>query len=152
KAPVTLMMSDLDKFKPFNDTHGHQAGVLILQEIARLVRATVRASDMVCRYGGDEMALLLPKATRQGARAVAEKVRQTVRENCQDVGVTISIGLAQFPVDALTRDDLVAVADRNLYRAKEKGGNRVVAHVDTVFRFAGGPGVQQAAVVGDFNN
>jgi diguanylate cyclase (GGDEF)-like protein len=152
KAPVTLMMTDLDKFKPFNDAHGHQAGDLILQEVARLVRGTVRASDMVCRYGGDEMALLLPKATRQEAAAVAEKVRQTVRENCQDVGITISIGLAQFPVDAQTRDDLIAVADRNLYRAKERGGNRVCSFADVTFRYDGGPHVEQAAVVGDFNN
>lgn len=152
KAPVTLMMADLDKFKPFNDGNGHQAGDLLLQEISRLVRGSIRASDLAGRYGGDEMSLLLPKAVRSEAMAVAEKIRQTIRENCEPVGVTISIGLAQFPVDGLTRDDLVAVADENLYRAKKLGGNRVVCRVDHLFRYKGGPSVRQVAVVGDFNN
>jgi diguanylate cyclase (GGDEF)-like protein len=152
KAPVTLMMADLDRFKPFNDEHGHQAGDLLLQEISRLVRGGVRGSDLVGRYGGDEMALLLPKAARGEGLSVAEKIRQTIYENCQEVGVAISIGVAQFPVDGTTRDDLVAVADENLYIAKARGGNRVVGRTDVIFRLRGGPEVRQAAVVGDFNN
>jgi diguanylate cyclase (GGDEF)-like protein len=151
KAPVTLMMADLDGFKPFNDTHGHQAGDLILQEISRLVRGSVRGADLVGRYGGDEMSLLLPKASRSEAMQVAEKIRQTIQENFQPLGITISLGLAQFPVDGVTRDDLIAVADENLYKAKQRGGNRSIGRVDTVFRFPGA-GIQQAAVVGDFNN
>jgi diguanylate cyclase (GGDEF)-like protein len=152
KAPVTLMMADLDKFKPFNDEHGHQAGDLLLQEISRLVRASVRSSDMVGRYGGDEMSLLLPKASRAEALGVAEKVRQTIRENCQEVGVTISIGLAQFPLDGLTREDLLAAADENLYAAKRAGGDRVVCRLPVKFRHPGGPGIRQVTVVGSFNN
>jgi diguanylate cyclase (GGDEF)-like protein len=152
KAPVTLMMADLDKFKPFNDTHGHQAGDLLLQEISRLVRGSVRSSDMVCRYGGDEMSLLLPKATRAEGLIVAEKVRQTVHENCQAIGVSISIGVAQFPVDAGNRDDLISVADENLYRAKKKGGNRTAALTDVRFCYAAWAEGRQASVVGDFNN
>lgn len=152
KAPVTLMMADLDKFKPFNDSHGHQAGDLILQEISRLVRGSVRASDLVGRYGGDELSFLLPKAARAEAASVAEKIRQTIQENCQAVGITMSLGLAQFPVDGTTRDDLISVADENLYRAKRKGGNAVVGREDVSFRYAGDAGVRQASVVGDFNN
>jgi predicted signal transduction protein with EAL and GGDEF domain len=107
---------------------------------------------MVGRYGGDEMALLLPKAARAEGLAVGEKIRQTIQENCSEVGVTISIGVAQYPLDGITRDDLVSAADENLYVAKARGGNRVVRREDVAFRLAGRPDVRQAAVVGDFNN
>ncbi len=153
KAPVSLLMADLDNFKPFNDEHGHQAGDLLLQEIARLIRGCVRASDMVTRYGGDEFALLLPKATKTEAEAVAEKICRQIEENCQSVGVTISLGLAQFPVDATSREDLVAAADELLYRAKEFGGNQVSLYRPVRFHYADADGsVTQVSVVGDFNN
>jgi diguanylate cyclase (GGDEF)-like protein len=152
-APVTLMMADLDNFKPFNDTHGHQAGDLLLQEIGRLIRSCVRGTDLVARYGGDEMALLLPKTTKEDARAVAEKIRKQVEENCREMGVTISVGLAQYPTDAKVRADLIAAADEVLYRAKEFGGNQVCLFHPTVLIFDSGDKiVQQVCVVGDFNN
>lgn len=153
KAPVSLLMADLDNFKPFNDEHGHQAGDLLLQEIARLIRGCVRASDMVARYGGDELALLLPKATKAEAEAVARKICQQIEENCQTVGVTISVGLAQFPADASSREDLIAAADELLYRAKEFGGNQVSLFRPVRFHYAESKEhVNQMAVVGDFNN
>jgi diguanylate cyclase (GGDEF)-like protein len=153
KAPVTLMMTDLDHFKPFNDTHGHQAGDLLLQEVARLVRGCVRASDLVARYGGDEFALLLPKASKTEAAPIAEKIRAQIEENCQAVGVTISVGLAQFNVDAGGREDLIAAADEVLYRAKEFGGNKVCWFHPVRFQFhRESSAVHQIHVVGDFNN
>lgn len=153
KAPVSLLMTDLDNFKPFNDEHGHQAGDLLLQEIARIVRGCVRASDMVSRYGGDEFALLLPKAAKNEAEAVAEKIRRQIEENCQSVDVTISIGLAQYSVDASAKEDLIAAADELLYRAKEFGGNKVCLFRPIRFRYVeDGPRPTQVAVVGDFNN
>jgi diguanylate cyclase (GGDEF)-like protein len=153
KAPVTLLMADLDHFKPFNDGHGHQAGDLLLQEVARLVRGGVRASDLAARYGGDELALLLPKAGRAEAVAVAEKIRQQIEENCQEVGVTISLGAAEFPSDGSTREDLIAAADDLLYRAKEFGGNKVCWLHPTAFALANDdPKITQVALVGDFNN
>jgi diguanylate cyclase (GGDEF)-like protein len=153
KAPVTLLMADLDNFKPFNDEHGHQAGDLLLQEIARLIRGCVRASDMVARYGGDEIALLLPKATKAEAETVAEKICRQIEENCQTVGVTISLGLAQFPVDASSKEDLIGAADELLYRAKEFGGNKVCLFRPVPFHFVETTEpVTQVAVVGDFNN
>lgn len=153
KAPVTLLMTDLDNFKPFNDEHGHQAGDLLLQEIARLVRGSVRASDMVARYGGDELTLLLPKASKAEAELVAEKIRQQIEENCQTVDVTMSLGLAQFPVDATSREDLIAAADELLYRAKEFGGNKVCLFRPVKFVYADAAArAAHVAVVGDFNN
>ena len=153
KVPVTLMMSDLDNFKQFNDTHGHQAGDLLLQEVSRLVRGCVRNTDIVARYGGDEMSLLLPKATKVEAAPAAEKIRRQIEENCQEMGVTISIGLAEFPSDANNRDDLIAAADEVLYRAKEFGGNKVCLFHPTIFKFSSEKqDVQHVCVVGDFNN
>ncbi|MBI4395584.1 MAG: diguanylate cyclase [Elusimicrobia bacterium] len=153
KVGVTLMMSDLDNFKQFNDKHGHQAGDLLLQEVGRIVRSCVRNSDIVARYGGDEFALILPKAARMDAAPVAEKIRKQIEENCYEMGVTISIGLAQYPVDAKNRDDLISAADEVLYRAKEFGGNRVSLFQPTIFTLkSDDPHVQQVCVVGDFNN
>ncbi|HRY28847.1 MAG TPA: diguanylate cyclase [Elusimicrobiota bacterium] len=153
KAPVTLMMTDLDHFKQFNDQNGHQAGDLILQEVARLVRGCVRNSDIVARYGGDEMALLLPKANRVDAVAVAEKIRVAIEENCHEMGITISIGIAQYPDDATSRDDLISAADDVLYRAKEFGGNKAFYFHPISIRYdAKDPQVQTVSVVGDFNN
>jgi diguanylate cyclase (GGDEF)-like protein len=152
-ASVILMMTDLDNFKKFNDHHGHQAGDLLLQEVARLVRNGVRNSDVVARYGGDEFALFLPKANKAESIPSAEKIRQKIEENCQPMGVTISIGLAQYPEDATNRDDLIAAADEVLYRAKEFGGNKICYFHPVVFRFTPDRGeVKQVSVVGDFNN
>jgi len=153
KVPVSVLMADLDNFKPFNDEHGHQAGDLLLQEIAHLVRGCVRVSDMVVRYGGDEIALLLPKAAKPEAEAIAEKIRQRIEENCQSSGVTISVGLSQYPVDATSREDLIGTADELLYRAKEFGGNKVCLFRPIKFRFRETEArLNHVALVGDFNN
>lgn len=153
QVPVTLMMADLDHFKPFNDRHGHQAGDLLLQEVGRIVRGCVRSSDVVARYGGDELALLLPKASKADSVPVAEKIRMQIEENCQPMGVTISIGVAQYPQDAANREDLITAADEVLYRAKEFGGNKVCYFHATRFFFASkDPETQNVSLVGDFNN
>ncbi|HOW27444.1 MAG TPA: diguanylate cyclase [Elusimicrobiota bacterium] len=151
--PVTLMMTDLDNFKTFNDKHGHQAGDLLLQEAGRLVRECVRASDVVARYGGDEMSLFLPRSTKMEAVPIAEKIRQQIEENLHEMDITISIGLAQYPDDATNKDDLIAAADEVLYRAKEFGGNKVSYFQPTRFKYsASGSTVEQVRLVGDFNN
>jgi diguanylate cyclase (GGDEF)-like protein len=152
-APVSLMMCDLDNFKPFNDSHGHQAGDLLLQEIGRLIRGSVRVSDIISRYGGDEFALILPKTTKEDASRVAEIMRRQIEENCREMGVTISIGVAQFPTDARNRADLIAAADEVLYRAKEFGRNQIALFHPTVFKFDSDKlDVHTVSVVGDFNN
>lgn len=125
-APLSLLMIDVDRFKEFNDTHGHQAGDDCLRSVAGILReCLVRASDVVARYGGEEFAVLLPDSESGGAARAAERLRARVAEQAP---VTISIGAATM---AATRDTtpsrLVAEADDALYEAKRKGRNCVVA-------------------------
>jgi two-component system cell cycle response regulator len=137
-AHLGLALVDLDRFKEINDTWGHQAGDAFLQEVAGAMLDTVRSEDVVCRFGGDEMAVILRGVAPDTARGFAERLRERV-ENIRldvtdgagtrcDVGVTVSIGLAVFdPEVHADGDALVAVADQRLYEAKRKGRNRVVA-------------------------
>ncbi len=131
---LSMIMMDIDYFKNYNDTHGHPAGDVVLSTIASLLRNNVRKIDIPARYGGEEFALILLETNLENAAKVAEKLRRVVEEHpfpmeeTQPGGrLTISAGVATFPEDAKTADDLIAVADRRLYRAKELGRNRVVA-------------------------
>lgn len=151
-AMMALVMTDLDGFKAYNDAHGHQAGDLLLQEVARLTRQCLRKSDLVSRYGGDEFALLLPKASKADALQVAEKLRRHIQDNCQEVGVTMSLGLAHYPEDAVHRDDMIEAADLALYRAKHDGRNRVSFYRVVEFVWAGDEaGLRKVDLVGEFN-
>jgi diguanylate cyclase (GGDEF)-like protein len=124
--PVTLLMLDLDGFKAFNDRHGHPAGDSWLSEVAVAIRAAVRAGDRVCRFGGDEFAVLLPAASPAVGTRVAERIRSGIAalHLGPGIGVTASVGAARDP-GAATRDAIVAAADAALYRAKALGGNQV---------------------------
>jgi diguanylate cyclase (GGDEF)-like protein/PAS domain S-box-containing protein len=118
---VALLMLDLDGFKAYNDAHGHPAGDEVLRAIATALVRAVREGDRVYRYGGDEFAVVLPGADRVGALEVADRVRRAVaaipvREGGPLVGA--SVGVACHPDDGLSKDDLVATADRALYLAK----------------------------------
>lgn len=127
---LAFVMIDVDRFKAFNDRHGHLAGDAALAQIARLVRERSRASDTAGRYGGDELALVLPETTALGAIAVAEKIRsaaEALRPDGADVSLTLSCGVASAPRDGKSAADLVRAADARLYRAKASGGNRVIA-------------------------
>jgi diguanylate cyclase (GGDEF)-like protein len=130
--PVALLMIDIDNFKRFNDTYGHQAGDEVLRHVAQLVARLLRRSDVVARYGGEEFAAILQDAAADGASPVAEKIRQEVEKSAlalpglpRHLRVTVSIGLASFPADARNATELVGAADRGLYRAKRTGKNRV---------------------------
>jgi len=122
----SLLMLDLDHFKDFNDAHGHSAGDQALRDVARILLDTARLYDRVVRYGGEEFAIILPQTTNGEACAVAERIRDALAQHNiyyagQDLGpITVSIGLAGFPKDALDMAGLVQAADQALYLAKER--------------------------------
>lgn len=131
KAQMAILMLDLDYFKMVNDTHGHDAGDTVLKALSRVMTQSVRASDMVIRYGGEEFMIILQDTDGEGAMRIAEKIRVAVEAlKVQLTGVilqkTISIGVSVFPTDCDTFWQTVKYADVALYRAKESGRNRVV--------------------------
>lgn len=128
QSALSVLMIDIDHFKQFNDTHGHDQGDRVLQMVSRCMRDSVRPFDFACRYGGEEFAAILPGMDGAAARQAAEKLRLTVAQTEVDgLRVHISIGLASFPLVAvLFPDALIKAADAALYRAKESGRNRVV--------------------------
>lgn len=131
-SPVGIMMLDVDYFKMFNDTHGHDAGDVILREIGLFLRQNTRGEDIACRYGGEEFLLVLPDATLEATRERAEILRQGL-ERLQIVHqdnalhLTVSIGVAALPEHGPEIRHAVKAADVALYQAKDEGRNRVVA-------------------------
>ncbi len=131
---MSLILLDVDHFKKYNDTNGHQAGDLVLKKVAAVLRNETRVCDMECRYGGEEFALILPETNKAQALMIAEKLRRQIEEtefphqNRQPSGnLTASLGVATFPDDAVNSKDLIDTADAGLYKAKEQGRNCVVA-------------------------
>jgi diguanylate cyclase (GGDEF)-like protein len=123
-------MMDIDDFKRFNDTYGHQLGDNILREVARTIKKSSRAVDIPARYGGEEFVLILPETDQLGAMVAAEKIRRSVGEmkipyEKEKLRVTISLGVATFPNQAVDKESLIKSADEALYLAKRKGKNRV---------------------------
>ncbi len=130
-TPLAMMMMDVDRFKVFNDTHGHQAGDRVLQTVARVLDANVRKVDYVARYGGEEFAVIGPDASLEGARILADRLRQAVEDTKvpwegRELSVTLSIGVALI-TDVRDADEvpIIRAADAQLYIAKKAGRNRV---------------------------
>lgn len=128
KHPVfSVMMIDVDHFKLFNDTHGHQEGDIVLKKVARGLSSRLRQSDFAARYGGEEFALVIRGAGKEEAAKIADRIRSTVSSECYSHGtITVSIGVSEYPADASTPSDLIEKADKALYKAKINGRNRVV--------------------------
>lgn len=132
-ASFSLLLIDIDFFKKFNDTYGHQAGDAVLKQVADTLKRTVRASDLVARYGGEEMAIVLDNTGLEEAIITANKICSTIAERSfrlsetVEKNVTISIGVATFPIHGETSSALIEFADQGLYRAKENGRNQVGA-------------------------
>jgi diguanylate cyclase (GGDEF)-like protein len=122
---MSLIIFDLDDFKHLNDVHGHQEGDIVLQRMALAAGEDLRASDIACRVGGEEFAILLPETTKSAARAAAERLAERVRHMPGNPPVTVSCGVATFPEDAGDPTALVAAADAALYVAKAHGKDRV---------------------------
>jgi diguanylate cyclase (GGDEF)-like protein/putative nucleotidyltransferase with HDIG domain len=127
-TPISLLLIDFDHFKSVNDELGHQHGDLVLQMGARIVKAAARAQDMVARYGGDELAVMVADTNATGAQRLAYRIVDAVHaaavSTTPDEHLTFSIGVASYPEDAFTASELVAAADQALYLAKREGKNR----------------------------
>jgi diguanylate cyclase (GGDEF)-like protein len=128
--PFSVLLLDVDHFKKFNDTYGHQVGDVVLQQVARLIQDNTRRADICCRYGGEEMAVILPETALQEAAVLANKLCARIRERAfgssdQQLHVTVSIGVAEFHSQVDEAHRIVKAADEALYRAKELGRNRV---------------------------
>lgn len=130
-TPLAVFMIDVDHFKAFNDTFGHEAGDAVLREVAECFRQSVRSEDVVCRYGGEEFIIILPETSEETAVERAELIRQAVGKlRVRSKGetlrqISVSIGIAMYPTPARDATDLVRLADRALYDAKHAGRDRV---------------------------
>ena len=127
----SLIIVDIDFFKKFNDTYGHQAGDAVLRQVAQTLKKNSRTTDYVCRYGGEEMSIILPNTGAEEALNNANRICKAVAEKpfhltpVDTANVTISLGIATFPDNAQTPQDLIEWADKGLYYAKEHGRNQV---------------------------
>lgn len=128
KMPLSLLMIDIDNFKQVNDQYGHQKGDEVLSEIGMSINEIVREMDLAARYGGEEMAIIMPNANKDQAFRVGERIRKTIQQLKFDgLSVTVSIGASEMERDtSCTAEDLIKKADLALYEAKETGKNRTV--------------------------
>lgn len=132
---MSVVMIDSDNLKQVNDKHGHEAGNRLLQHLVTCIREQLRGSDVMARFGGDEFILLLTETNNKGAQEMAERIRKAVEVSRFDIrggdtNVTVSLGVASYPEDGGNLEVILDKADKAMYRAKQKGRNRVVAYID----------------------
>ncbi|PIP20220.1 MAG: hypothetical protein COX40_05935 [Candidatus Omnitrophica bacterium CG23_combo_of_CG06-09_8_20_14_all_40_11] len=137
KTPLSLIMLDIDNFKVYNDSLGHQSGDKILKALAALVKNQSRKMDYVCRYGGEEFTIILPETQRKEAFLIAERMRTDIErysflneEILPNKKLTVSMGLSSFPEDGFSPSDLISHCDKALYEAKQKGKNNTCCYAD----------------------
>ncbi len=132
KQFIGIIMIDIDHFKRFNDTYGHEAGDLVLQQVANYLQKQIRQYDMACRYGGEELVIIMPDASLENTILRAEEIRKGVKklqlehDDKQLERITISVGVSCFPDDGLEFQSLIRAADKALYQAKKQGRDRVL--------------------------
>ena len=135
-TPFSLIMVDIDFFKKFNDKYGHQSGDAVLRQVAQTIKKNIRSTDIPCRYGGEEMSVILSNTKKEEAYIVAQKICEAVRNKEFELAtgdwthVTISLGVASAPFDSDSVQGLIEYADKCLYIAKENGRNQVVSKIE----------------------
>lgn len=135
-VPFSLIMVDIDFFKKFNDKYGHQSGDAVLRQVAQTIKKNIRSTDIPCRYGGEEMSVILTNTKKEEAAIVAQKICEAVRNKEFELAtgdwthVTISLGVATMPFDGEGVQELIEYADKCLYIAKENGRNQVVSSIE----------------------
>jgi diguanylate cyclase (GGDEF)-like protein len=132
KYSVSVVMLDLDHFKVFNDTYGHDVGDLMLKQLGRLLTSQVRAGDIACRYGGEEFVVVMPKASLSVAKQRANDWRmrfesQILIHEGEVLNATLSAGVSVYPMHGTTSDEIIRKADQAMYAAKTAGRNLVIA-------------------------
>ncbi len=132
KESMALLMCDVDLFKVYNDTYGHQDGDQCLKQIANAISETItRPADLACRFGGDEFVVILPRTDLPGSIKIAERIRQAVYnreiviDSSKNLRITLSVGLAHYNGQYKSLDEFIKAADGALYKAKKKGRNRI---------------------------
>jgi diguanylate cyclase (GGDEF)-like protein len=131
---LSIIMLDVDRFKKFNDSFGHIAGDALLRELGSFLQTNIRASDIACRYGGEELIIIMPETPLQFAQQRGEEIREKVKnielkhEPVIDSGISLSLGVACFPLHGLTPQEVIKAADTALYRAKKAGRDRVIVY------------------------
>ena len=130
----SLVMLDIDHFKAFNDNYGHMAGDEVLRRVGRCIEGSIRTVDMAFRYGGEEFAVILPGTRLSDAYKAAERIRNTIEAKASPstIPVTASLGVSSWPIDGMTKQDIIGRADTALYQAKQSGRNRVVLSSEVV--------------------
>jgi diguanylate cyclase (GGDEF)-like protein len=132
KTSFSLILLDIDYFKKYNDEYGHSAGDLVLRNISTLISHCVEPSDIVARYGGEEFIVLLPNRKKKEAALFAEKIRSEIEKNRfmlrrAEGRVTASLGVATFPDEGRTKEEIIWAVDKKMYKAKSQGRNQVVS-------------------------
>jgi diguanylate cyclase (GGDEF)-like protein len=133
-TPLAVIIFDIDHFKRYNDTYGHLAGDEILRTVASIFKSQLRNDDIAARYGGEEFVVVLPNTAKEDATRIAEKIRRAIEQHPFPAGtgpgkpgsVTISGGVAGHLIDGKSSSEILSAADQALYRAKERGRNRIV--------------------------
>jgi diguanylate cyclase (GGDEF)-like protein len=141
--PLSLILLDVDDFKQVNDRYGHPAGDEVLRQLASVLRANLRDTDHPARYGGDEFVILCPETDTKDVVGVAERIRRAIESrpfastDSETLSITVSAGVATYPTDADTEEQLISQADAALYRAKESGKNRAFSPIALIQREEG---------------
>jgi len=131
RLPLSIIMVDIDWFKRFNDTYGHEAGNVVLKSLSQVIKSCIRDVDVFARYGGEEFVVILPQTNLESAKTIGERIREQVESTditIPELGVkriTVSVGVSSFPENGKPEDELVSAADKALYRAKGEGRNLV---------------------------